>query len=376
MNELRQIIAAVDESDEDLFLATVVDVVGSAYRRPTAKMLVLPNQEHIGTISGGCLEREICRAARALTKDGPKLVSFDTRSNITTLNARYNLGCSGIIYVLVERVTRNDRCPIRFLRKVLHEDRSVTIATVYQSDENCLVPLGYRLLREQLPVDERLTEIWSKVTRDGRPICCELAVGDSSTRFLVERLDPPKPFWIFGAGEDARPLAAMATELGWDVSVVDRHTDLLTKRRFPNVRRRMTVQPADVVLQLDSTPRTAAVLMTHTFSADAILLPWLLHTDAHFVGVLGPKSRTAKLMRQLHANGCLPAAETFDRLHTPVGLDLGGSHPGEIAVAVLAEVIATQNERAGGRLHDREQPIYDPVGHELITTCKKARIES
>jgi hypothetical protein len=150
MSELRRIVQAVDAVPGTLCLATVVDVVGSAYRGPTARMLVLPDGRHIGTISGGCLERDLCNAAPELVRGGPRLISFDTRSDATSFTPRYNLGCSGIVYVLVERITRDDLCPARHLRRVLETDRPLVVATIYQSDGS-LGPIGTRHFAPRCP---------------------------------------------------------------------------------------------------------------------------------------------------------------------------------------------------------------------------------
>ena len=106
--------------------------------------------------------------------------------------------------------------------------------------------------------------------------------------------------------------------------------------------------------------------MTHSFDADKLLLPQLLSTCVSYVGVLGPKSRTGSVLRELHSAGKLPEAEAIDRLRTPVGLDVGATSTGEIAVSILGEIIAMDNAREGGLLRDRQGPIHEPVRHVLI----------
>jgi xanthine/CO dehydrogenase XdhC/CoxF family maturation factor len=364
MSELRRIVQAVDAVPGTLCLATVVDVVGSAYRGPTARMLVLPDGRHIGTISGGCLERDLCNAAPELVRGGPRLISFDTRSDATSFNPRYNRGCSGIVYVLVERITRDDLCPARHLRRVLETDRPLVVATIYQSDGS-LGPIGTRLFAPQLP--SAIRGAFERVEGTGRPVCCEFAGGSQSTRLLIERIDPPKPLWVFGGGDDVCPLVAMAGELGWSVTVLDHRARNLARERFPKAGRLLLAQPAEAADLLVPGPRTAALLMTHSFPADAVLLPWLLESSAHFVGILGPKSRTGKLLRQLHAAGRMPSGDSLDRLRTPLGLDIGAASPAEIAVAILSEIIAAENLRGGGRLQARNGPIHEPIDREVIS---------
>ncbi len=353
-----------------LILATVVDVVGSSYRRPTARMLILPDGSHIGTISGGCLERDLCRSASQLTKNGPRLVSFDTRLHSTNFNPRYHLGCSGIIYVLVEPITSKNHASIDRLRRVIQSEQALITATVYQADTAGWFSLALRFDDvDSLPIafQTAVETIWADVQSTGRPTCCELAWESYAARILIERISPPKPLWIFGAGDDAIPLANMAWQLGWAVTVVDHRASRLSADRFPNARR--VCDSWDKVLdQIRSTCDTVAVLMTHCFDADQVLIPALLRSAVSYVGLLGPKSRTGKIMTLLHQNQTLPELSSLERLHTPVGLDIGAVTPAEIAVSVLGEIVAVGNHRSGGRLGQRQDPIHEPVRHVLLST--------
>ena len=369
MNELREMVRAVDASDGQFVLATVVDVVGSAYRRPAARMLIFPDGTHIGGISGGCLERDLCQAAASLTESGPKLISFDTRRDATNLNPRYNLGCNGVVYVLVERITRDEKCPASMLRYAFETGEVCVVATVYQTDsrEGSRVGTRFSTMRE-LPAQaqtQKLADIWGQVRESGRPVCCELLTAAGSTRLLIERITPAKPLWIFGAGDDARPLAEMARQLGWEVSVIDHRASLLTPDRFPRVRRIHSAWH-NALRTLHATPETAAVLMTHSFEADTLLLPQLAESCVRYLGVLGPKSRTGRVLLDLHSRDEFPSTDLAERLHTPSGLDIGAATPAEIAVSVLGEIIAIDSGREGGLLGNRQGPIHEPVQRAVI----------
>ena len=375
MRELRRIVETIENCDEPMAIATVVDVVGSAYRRPSARMLILPDGSHIGSISGGCLERDLCRDAFRLTALGPKLVSFDTREGSVDLNPRYDVGCSGIIYVLVERVTRDADCPARVLREVLRSKCARTVGTIYHSDPSNSTQLNSVGTRFDEPIEfcggvsqAEVDAVWQEVKDGGNPICCELSSQLGSIRCLVEHVSPPKALWIFGGGDDARPLAAIANEMGWDVTVFDPRASQLSACRFPNVEQCCTAWH-DALRTRRSHDNTAAVLMTHSFEADVTLMPSLLNANLSYFGVLGPKSRTGRVLRQLHADGRLPPAESLDQLRTPIGLDLGAQQPSEIAVSIIAEMIALDNSRDGGLLRERVGPIHEPVRHVLIEGC-------
>jgi xanthine/CO dehydrogenase XdhC/CoxF family maturation factor len=292
-------------------------------------------------------------------------VSFDTRADAP--EPRYDLGCRGVIHVLVEPVTGDAGCPLAPLRAVLDSGRARTVGTAYRVDGASFPAIGSRLdertLVERFP---GLRPHLERVTDAGRSVGCELVRGASSCRLLLERLDPPRPLLVFGAGDDARPLVAMAAELGWEVTIVDKRRESLAASRFPAAHHRCCVDPADAPDRVAVGPRTAAVVMTHSLADDVELLPWLLATEAAYVGLLGPKSRTAQLLRRLHERGRLPGPDALDRLHTPVGLDLGASTPPGIALSILAQIVARDNARDGGPLESRDGPIHAPAAHVLV----------
>ncbi len=364
--EFRRMVDAVDRTTGAAFLATVVDVAGSAYRRPGARMLILPGDQSIGSISGGCLERDLRRAAPELTRDGPAVVAFDTRDETPTLHRRYNLGCRGVIHVLVERVTGGDQCPMQPIRAVLDAEQPRHVATLYHAPDTNEPP-GARFAAGDdiagVPFD-RVADAAVDARPHARAIGVELVDGDVSRRLLLERLEPPLALWIFGAGDDARPLCAMAAELGWDVAVVDHRPEQIARERFPDARTRACARPG-AAHDFGVRP-TAAIIMTHDLDHDAAILGALRGQPVDYVGLLGPKTRAARLLRLLAAADRLPDDDLLDRLHTPVGLDLGASNPAEVALAILSEIVAVRNRRDGGRLHERQAPIHEPAAHVVL----------
>ena len=371
MNEFRAILDAADSSNGRMYLATVVDVDGSAYRRPGARMLIMPEGQNVGMISGGCLERDLCRQAPALCKEGARLVSFDTRSESTDFTPKYNLGCNGIIYVLVEPVTHDDRCPLRFLRQTLETQTSRVVGTVYHLDGNQRGKLGDRMTAESMleAFDEfEMRPLIEQVDSTGIPVCCEIprTTDETSLRLFVEKISPPQPLWIFGAGDDAMPMARIANELGWAVTVIDDRAANLSSSRFPDCSQVLAFGIHEIRKKINPTSETVALLMTHSFKKDEIYLPWLCQLNLPYIGLLGPKSRTAKLVRRLHDLGTLPAVENFNCLRTPVGLDIGATNPAQIALSIAAEIISFQSGRSGGSLSLRSEPIHEPVSHELL----------
>ncbi|MGB0714508.1 MAG: XdhC family protein [Phycisphaerae bacterium] len=367
MNEIQQIVAAVDGSNGHCFLATVVDVAGSSYRRPGARMLILPGGGHIGSISGGCLERDLCRTAPVIAGEGPTLISFDTRSERVELAPRYNTGCAGVVYVLVERVTEGMPCPTRPMRDVLSTGRSKVLGTVYRSDGMDRFPLGLRVPGDELAaLHDDLHHVCESVGASGVPVCCHLTDGEASARVFMEKLAAPKSLWIFGSGDDAMPLSRIARELGWTVSVIDDRPVNLTHARFEGAHRLVASPIGSASRLVEPSSDVAAVVMTHSLPKDVELVPWLLASTVSYVGLLGPKVRTGRLMAQLAASGRLPDESALSKLRSPIGLDIGADSAAQIAVAIVAEIVASEHERRGGHLHDRSDPIHAPVAHRLI----------
>jgi xanthine/CO dehydrogenase XdhC/CoxF family maturation factor len=174
-----------------------------------------------------------------------------------------------------------------------------------------------------------------------------------------ETIQPPHSLVVFGAGDDAQPLVRMAFELGWQVTVVDSRAAHATAARFPGAA--VIVSPADATVRsVPLGPRTLAVVMTHRYRDDAALLPQLLPAPLAYLGLLGPRHRTQRLLAGIEGAGMTITAEMRKRLHAPVGLDLGGRTPETVALSILAEIQARLAGRRAGFLRERPPgPIHD-----------------
>jgi len=168
---------------------------------------------------------------------------------------------------------------------------------------------------------------------------------------FLDEIPPPPHVVVFGAGDDAQPLARLARELGWQVTVVDSRAASATAGRFPGATV-IVAPPESAVAAVTIDARTLAVVMTHRFREDAVLLRELLAAPLAYLGVLGPRRRTDRLRAEL--GGVAAPAQ----LHAPVGLDLGGDTPETVALAVLAEMQCRLAGRAPIHLRDRTAPIH------------------
>ena len=301
---------------EKAALATVVEVKGSAYRRAGARMILAADGRSAGVINGGCLDADLWARARQVIETGrTQLAIYDTTSSQDIVFG-LGLGCRGVVKILVE--------PIRDLDWMRDDN---IVAVEFEGK------LGTRLYDANFA---------------GRPQIASTTTG----RAYVERLEAPQPLLIFGAGADAVPLAQMGQLLGWNVRVID--------PRAPHPAR-PAHWPAQFVAPerldaLEIAPGAACALMTHNFLHDLEILKRVLPSDASYIGVLGPRRRTDELLEKLGEEtltpGFSPTSAQLEKLHAPVGLDVGAETPAEIALSIVAEIQKQRRGKSGQSLRE------------------------
>jgi xanthine dehydrogenase accessory factor len=364
-------LAREAHAGEVLAMATVMKVRGSAYRRPGARMLMNSAGRTAGMISGGCLENDVRERAREVMATGSSvLVTYDSTAPEDIVFG-LGLGCNGIVQVLIEPLTAGDDSSVlAFLAACVARRQMGRIATIFQSEN---VPLGARVLRWP---DGRVTSncedpattaalvgaLKENAARRNAIRGIELPDG-TSAGVLIETVAPPVPLTIFGAGDDAIPLAQMAKLIGWHVTVIDARPAYATADRFPTADAVHCLRPEALpASQQVVFPRESMVMvMTHNFTHDRELLRTLLPGASRYLGILGPKSRTQRLLDALAEEGITFTDENLARLHGPAGLDIGAETPEEIAVSIIGEMQAVLARRPGGALRDRTAPIHDPA---------------
>lgn len=330
MKELPAIVAAlVEPAAHPSVLATLVSVEGSSYRRPGARLLMTTNGLRIGSISGGCLEEDVLARARQVLDTGrAETVVYDTTSE-NDLVWGVGLGCHGVVRVLLEKIVPPTPWA-RVLAANFDQRRSTALAIIHGGAD---------------PAQ------WG--TRLAAPGDC----ADPEALFLDE-VQPPPALVIFGAGDDAQPLARLAAELGWETTVADPRAAFASAARFPTARQRV-VAPADrLVAEVNPGPDALAVVMTHHYVHDVPILRDLLARPLQYLGLLGPRKRAEKILSDLAAAGVMVTAEQRARLHAPVGLDLGADSPEQVALSILAEMQAVRARRDARPLRERSRPIH------------------
>ena len=166
---------------------------------------------------------------------------------------------------------------------------------------------------------------------------------------FIEPILPPALLYIFGAGHVAINLCQAAANAGFDVTVSDDRSSYATKERFPSAREVYAIDFDQAMQKLDPKESSFIVIVTRGHRDDMRILRWAVETRARYVGMIGSKRKVIEIFKTLEKEG-LPA-HLFDRVHAPIGLDIGAITPEEIAVAITAELIAIRRHATGALPH-------------------------
>lgn len=371
MKELEKIVAEAERartSDKTIALATVVGIEGSAYRLPGARMLIADGKWIAGSISGGCLEDDVVlRAGEAIKKDAALVATYDTTSDDDIVFG-VGLGCKGVTTILIEpiRPAGQGLDFVAFGKACLKGRATGVAATVVQVRGQVNAKTGCRMLShagagatdiEDSELKAKLTTIIGQLAAPGTSLIT-LALEHGSAEVFVERIEPPTPLVVFGAGHDAMPVVRLAKELGWHVTVVDHRPAYATSARFPLADQVVVAAPEDLLARVRLTGDTLALVMTHNYLRDLKLLEILLPSPVRYLGQLGPRKRTDQLLADLRQRGIHPAPDQLSRLYAPVGLDIGSEGPAEVALSILAEMQACISRHRGGFIRECKSPIH------------------
>ncbi|HEY9632944.1 MAG TPA: XdhC/CoxI family protein [Coleofasciculaceae cyanobacterium] len=373
MKELQDIVAAfekVETGGKTVAIATLVKASGSTYRRPGARMLMTSDGQMVGSLSGGCLEGDVFEQAQEVMTSGkPIVVQYDTMSDEDIIWG-LGLGCNGIVQILIERLEeKNPLNHLAFLTECLHLRHVGVLATVFHIEGQVKAQVGSRLMlhpdgtvKNDIEEADLLAQIRDDVWKaldDNRSTVKVYPLPTGKAEVFIEVIQPSVPLMIFGAGHDAMPLVRLAQELGWYVTVVDSRQADATRERFQSANEVILSRPEGIGDSVELDNRTMAVVMTHNYLHDLELLKTLLPSAVRYLGILGPKSRTDKLLQDLQEQGITPTEKQLQRLYSPVGLDIGADTPEEIALSIVAEIQTVLANHSGGSLRNKLGPIHD-----------------
>jgi xanthine dehydrogenase accessory factor len=365
VNELTGILDAIERfagEGQEMALATIVGVRGSTYRRAGARLLLTRSQQMVGNISGGCLESDVMVVAdEVMTSGSPRLATYDLTADDDAVWG-LGLGCNGVIDVFVEPVDPAAEL-FTLLREAIAGEWTLALVTVLDGSR-----AGARIVVRtdgsrsgtlgDASTDSRAARAAQAVLVEGTSRQQTIAAPSGDTRVFIEVLRPPIRLVVCGAGHDAIPVVQQAAALGWRTLVVDQRQRFLVPERFPGAQRFIHADPDTAAAQVPVDGRTYVVIMTHNYLHDRALLRGFLETEAGYIGMLGPRNRTEKILAELEADGLRLSDRDRGRIYGPIGLDVGSETPEEIALAVCGEILAADTGRAGGFLRQRLGPIH------------------
>lgn len=378
---MRDLIPEIDRwlrQSRDIAMATLVAVRGSAPRPPGARLCVTRSGQVAGSISGGCVDGDVIeRAMQVLNDLQPALAHYGVADE---LSLEVGLTCGGSIDVLIEPFAADHVWWA--VRDAVEAGRPVALALALEPE----ALLGRRLaIFEDAPrvgsidpgLDAALVEAVQALFREGgtRELAIprrDAAAGGSArspeppalglpgraaeARLFVEVLAPPPRLYIVGATHAAIALSRMAKQLGYRVSVIDPRATFATAERFPEADDLIQAWPNEALRGAPLDIHSSVITLIHDPKFDIPALECALRSPARYIGALGSRSTHAARSARLRELGF--SDDELARVHAPIGLDLGARSPEEIALAVLAEVVAVRHDRQGGSLRERRGPIY------------------
>ncbi len=340
-------------------------------------MLCAQDGELIGSISGGCLEADVLeRSLEALEKGHPQLISYETNAesdNVWDLG----LGCNGSLEVLIEPLKDwGDSEGLRIFHSACERSKgreSFALVSLLTRNERPRGRVLHMLVDAQgdptgslgsahLDCEAReqaLQLLQGGPNRSSRKVMIQSA--SERWELFIDALTPPTTLLVMGGGHDAIPLVRLASDMGFVVVLIDSRPQFATHERFPWASQIICARPEEITAKVSFEGSPAVVVMNHHYGRDCATLGQLLSSSERFlyIGALGPRARTQRMLEDLRVEGRLVKEDNLEALHAPVGLDLGSDNPEEIALGIVAEILAVKNHRPGGPLRNRKGPIHD-----------------
>jgi xanthine dehydrogenase accessory factor len=341
---MRDILSDLDNwragDKKSIALATVIQTWGSSPRRAGAKMALTPDGKISGSVSGGCVEGAVFEeGVQVLKSNHPKLLHFGVADETAW---EVGLACGGSIDIFVKPL---DPAFYKSLHSVLVEEQPAVLVTVVRGTAEVL---GREMLvRDDGKVTGSIHDEWNEqllnLARE------TLAQGESRRAMLNDDVEvfmevflPPPTLIAVGGVHIAIALMALAKTLGYRTVVVDPRTAFGSEERFPNVDQLIQKWPQEAFEEIPLTRSTAVAMLTHDPKLDDPALKIALPSPAFYVGALGSKTTQAKRRQRLLDEGL--TEQQLNRLHGPIGLQIGAGTPEEIAMSIMAEIVATRNK--------------------------------
>jgi xanthine dehydrogenase accessory factor len=356
MRDVLDVITKLRAEGRALALATVVYTGGSAPRQPGARLVVSDEGEMAGSVSGGCVESDVVYQAQEVLQGGePRLVRYAISDDMVW---EVGLACGGTVEVWIEAVADPAADPLQAeLESAVADGRTIAHAILLkgpghpgarmliQPSGAPLGSLGDSDLDQQVVADALRQMSRSRATTQ--------AYAQPQARVFLETLLPPPHLVIFGGVHAAIPLTTFAKTLGYRVTIVDPRSQFASRERFPDADAIIPQWPDKAIEQLEIGPATLCVILTHDPKIDEPALANLLGKGAGYIGAIGSSKTHAERFTRMAKTGVDPQllAEVF----APIGLDLGAESPEEIALAIMAEIVAVRHDAPAGYMRHKAQ---------------------
>lgn len=363
MREILDDIAVWCGRGERFALATVIRTWRSSPRPAGAAMAVSESGAVVGSVSGGCVEGTLYELAREVLADGISRTEIFTVANDDAVGV--GLTCGGTIVVHIQLVGPDGFPLFTRLPALITAGEPVAMLTDIRP--------GRAPRRLMVTAAEHWGAIRSEADADlidrarrglqtgasGLGFMDSGFIGEHSAgedRLLIEAFGTAPRMYVFGAIDFAAAMCRIGKFSGYHVSVVDARAVFATPARFPDADDVVVDWPHRFLAGAPVDARTVIAVLTHDEKFDIPLLELALRTDAAYVGALGSRATHQRRMDRLREIGM--SVEELDRLHSPIGLDLGARTPEETAISIMAEVLKTSRDATGLELRSLSGPIH------------------
>ena len=349
MSELFEHIERLKREEAKVAVATLVNTRGTTPRKEGAKMVVGEGGRILGSVTiGGCVDAQVIEeSADVLGRNAPRLLELNLGDEEAW---EIGLTCGGTIEVFLEPMTLDhpDAALVFYERARAHAESGGRAAVLTRLDapEN-----GAKLLLLDTGAQEGTLGDAFLDRRFAAEAALALEGGRSRTLFLegvrvfVEVSTPPAILLMVGAGHVSMPLATLGRGMGFRTVVIDGRPRFATRERFPDVDELNIGIPSELVQKVPLIATTALVLVAHDYKYDLPVLRHALATPVGYIGLLGSTRRGAAILNLLREDGV--GEEALERVRVPIGLDLGAQSAPEIALSILAEILAVQRGATG-----------------------------
>ena len=341
MRDVMDTIAQWQGQDQPVALATVVQTWGSSPRQAGAKMALTPGGQMTGSVSGGCVEGAVYDEGVAALKSGAaRLLHFGVADETAW---EVGLACGGSIDVFVQPLARDF---FAAERAALGQNLPFAVVTVVKGPPELLgkaVLAGEAGLRwGSLGSPERDASAAEQAQAALTHGASQRATLLEGVEAFVEVVLPPPTLIAVGGVHITIALVALAKVLGYTTLVIDPRKYFGSEARFPHVDKLVQAWPDEALADIPLTRGTAVAMLTHDPKLDDPALKLVLPSPAFYVGALGSRNTQAKRRQRLLDEGLPP--EVIDRLKGPIGLELNAHTPEEIALSIMAQIVAERNK--------------------------------